>query len=384
MEDTPERLEKVVRTKRRRRAGRRAPGHSGLDDSRESTMTVLLDRGHLTTAYPEVVTSGGRGAAISLTYTEALHAPHADGKKGEKGNRNEVEGKVVTGLRDRFLPDGGRDRAFRTLWWRTFRYVEVAVKTADEPLTISDIRAAFSAYPLRAAREVRVQRSAAPPDPRRRLAHGAAVTRTRRTWTRRTGNSSSTSATRGSRRWCRCMPAGDDRLVRNAIELFDESRIPDGITQSRYPGALPQFIPPFSLFWIGMLHDHWWYAGDATFLKPYLKGARGVLDWFEARLAPSGLLGRMEWWNYADWVDSFPNGEPPMTRDGRVGDPHAAVRARAARGGGPRGRVRQRGASRAISCPRRQDGRRRRRIVLGREEGSARRHAGHARAGAST
>jgi hypothetical protein len=103
--------------------------------------------------------------------------------------------------------------------------------------------------------------------------------------------------------------------VRNAIELFDESRIPDGITQSRYPGDLPQFIPPFSLFWIGMLHDHWWYAGDRTFLKPYLPGARGVLEWFGARLAPSGLLGKLEWWNYADWVDSFEDGEPP-TIDG--------------------------------------------------------------------
>ena len=110
--------------------------------------------------------------------------------------------------------------------------------------------------------------------------------------------------------------SGDDRLVRNAIELFDESRIPDGITQSRYPGELPQFIPPFSLFWIGMLHDHWWYAGDRTFLKPYLRGARGVLEWFQARLAPSGLLGKLEWWNFADWVDSFEDGEPPTNNGG--------------------------------------------------------------------
>ena len=110
---------------------------------------------------------------------------------------------------------------------------------------------------------------------------------------------------------------GDDRLVRNAIELFDESRIPDGITQSRYPSALPQFIPPFSLFWIGMMHDYWWYSGDTAFLKPYLGGARGVLDWFGARVSPSGLLGPLEWWNYADWVESFPNGEPPMQKDGQ-------------------------------------------------------------------
>ncbi len=315
MEDTPERIEKVVRT-----SGGDVPsgvlqGTAVWTIPANSTMTVLLDRGHLTTAYPEVVTSGGRGAAISLTYTEALHAPHADGKKGEKGNRNEVEGKVVTGLRDRFLPDGGRDRAFRTLWWRTFRYVEVAVKTANEPLTISDIRAAFSAFPF----ELRAKFESSDPELRKILDVG---------W--RTARLDAHETYMDTPYWEQLQyigdtriqaivsmyAGGDDRLVRNAIELFDESRIPDGITQSRYPGALPQFIPPFSLFWIGMLHDHWWYAGDATFLKPYLKGARGVLDWFEARLAPSGLLGRMEWWNYADWVDSFPNGEPPMLETG--------------------------------------------------------------------
>ncbi len=135
MEDTPERLEKVART-----SGGDVPagvlqGSMPWTISANSTATVLLDRGHLTTAYPEVMTSGGRGASISMTYTEALHTPRADGGVEDKGNRNEVEGKVVTGLRDRFLPDGGSNRVFRTLWWRTFRYVEVTVKTAGEPLS---------------------------------------------------------------------------------------------------------------------------------------------------------------------------------------------------------------------------------------------------------
>ena len=101
-----------------------------------------------------------------------------------------------------------------------------------------------------------------------------------------------------------------------------------------------------------------------------------MLDWFEARLAPSGLLGRIEWWNYADWVDSFPNGEPPMLETGEsailtlqfVLALREAADLEAAFGS----------ASQAarVSCPRRQDGRRRRGLVLGREEGSARRHAG--------
>ena len=35
---------------------------------------------------------------------------------------------------------------------------------------------------------------------------------------------------------------GDDRLARQAIDAIDDSRVPDGITQSRYPSALPQMI----------------------------------------------------------------------------------------------------------------------------------------------
>ena len=35
---------------------------------------------------------------------------------------------------------------------------------------------------------------------------------------------------------------GDDRLVKNAIESLDESRTPEGLTQSRYPSRLPQYI----------------------------------------------------------------------------------------------------------------------------------------------
>jgi hypothetical protein len=107
--------------------------------------------------------------------------------------------------------------------------------------------------------------------------------------------------------------------VRNAIELFDESRIPDGLTQSRYPTMLPQIIPPFSLSWIGMLHDLHAWGGDTAFAERYLRGAAGVLDWFETRVSASGLLGPLEWWNFVDWVDGhgFEDGEPPSDERGQ-------------------------------------------------------------------
>jgi len=31
---------------------------------------------------------------------------------------------------------------------------------------------------------------------------------------------------------------------------------------SRYPTRLEQYIPGFSLWWIGMVRDYWWYVDD--------------------------------------------------------------------------------------------------------------------------
>ena len=42
-----------------------------------------------------------------------------------------------------------------------------------------------------------------------------------------------------------------------------------------------------------------------------------MLGWFESRLAPSGLLGPLEWWNFVDWVTALQDGVPPLEADGQ-------------------------------------------------------------------
>jgi alpha-L-rhamnosidase len=315
MEDTPERLDHLVRAEGGQVPAGVLKGDAAWTVPARSKVTALFDRALLTTAYPEVIVSGGRGSRLTITYAEALRATRADGKKGDKGNRSQTEGKVITGLKDVFLPDGGDQRLFTTLWWRTYRYVEVVVETADDPVTIADIRGRFTAYPA----ELKAKFTSTDPALRTIFDVG---------W--RTVRLCSHETYMDTPYWEQLQYvgdtriqalvtlylSGDDRLVRNAIQQFDESRMPDGITQSRYPTELPQLIPPFSLFWIGMQHDLWWFGGDRTFAKRYLNGNRAVLDWFNARLAPSGLLGRLEWWNYADWIVGWPHGEPPSVDGG--------------------------------------------------------------------
>lgn len=66
-----------------------------------------------------------------------------------KGNRDEVEGKRFIGYEDKVIADGGEGRDFTTLWWRTWRYVDLTISTADEPLVLEDVYGTFSAYPFR-------------------------------------------------------------------------------------------------------------------------------------------------------------------------------------------------------------------------------------------
>ena len=285
-------------------------GQSPVTIPAHTAATLLFDQSFETTAYPELIVSGGKGSTITLTYAEALW------KGREKGNRNDIQGKKMLGMEDQFLPDGGSQRMFRTLWWRTYRYLQLAVKTGAEPLILNDLRGVFTAYPF----TVHASFESGDPALQKMWQVGWRTARLCAHTTYMDCPYYERLQYGGDTRiqiLISLYMTGDDRLAKNAIELLNESRIPEGITQSRYPSHLPQFIPPFSLFWIGMMHDLWWYRGDTAFLQQYLPGMRDVLGWFGRRISPSGLLGQLEWWNFVDWTPQFKNGVPPEEADGQ-------------------------------------------------------------------
>jgi alpha-L-rhamnosidase len=98
-------------------------GRGALTLAPHSQATILLDQGVLTTGYPVLVTSGGRGSLVRATYSEALY-----GDKRSKGDRRQIEGKQAIGVWDEWLPDGGRKRVFRPLWVRSWRYLELHIE----------------------------------------------------------------------------------------------------------------------------------------------------------------------------------------------------------------------------------------------------------------
>ena len=257
--------------------------------------TILFDQTFLTTAYPELSVSGGRDSQIVLTYSEALFD-----SRMQKGNRDEIEGRKIYGYTDTFLPDGGDNRLFSTLWFRTWRYLQMDIRTKDAPLTINDFYGRFTAYPFKE------NASFSSSDPSIKNIWDAGW-RTARLCANETyfdcpyyEQLQYVGDTR-IQTLISLYVSGDDRLMRNAITSFDDSRIPDGLTQSRYPCSSMQIIPPYSLFWVAMVHDYWMHRDDPQFVKSYLPGIDSVLSWHEKYIGANGMLGPLLWWNFVDW-----------------------------------------------------------------------------------
>ncbi len=287
MEETPQRLEKIVRSENVAVSNAFLLGNAPFTVPARTHAVVLVDRGELTTAYPELVTRGGRDAEVKLTYAESLW------HRTWKGNRNETEGKRMYGYYDIFRPDG-QERMYRPLYFRTYRYLEVDIVTRAEPLTVMDLRGVFTAYPLVHDGEFRCS------DPRlntmwdigwhtlRLCANETFFDCPYYEQLHYTGDDrveAMVALTNSS----------DSRLVKDAILQFYYSQQPEGLNQDRYPSTTPQYIPTYSLDWIRLLHDLWMYRGEEAFIRPLLPAGRLILGWFEDRINEHGVLHNVSW-----------------------------------------------------------------------------------------
>jgi len=295
MEYAPTTVGKVVRTNLP--TAEQFPGTPVVIPA-HAEVEILLDRATMVTGFPELTVSGGDGSQIDIGYTEALYDAHH-----HRGNRNEVGNRVVLGQFDKFVPDGGAHRTFMPLWFRTWRYLELKIKTGDEPLRLDSLKADFTAYPF-------VERASFQSSDPMLARIWEICWRTARLGAHDTYMDTPfweqlqyIDDTRVQTLISYTVP-GDDRLAVQALHAFDESRVPEGITQSRYPASLQQFIPNFALSYIDMLHDYWMYRPDKSIVKRLLPGTRPILEWFLEKQYDDGFLKPLpydaEWHKHED------------------------------------------------------------------------------------
>ena len=278
----------------------RFPQHALIIPS-HSRGRVLIDMGRVLAAYPELTVSGGAGAQVKLTYVEALY----DAQRQRLGDRAAIGDRRALGLTDTFLPDGGANRTFAPLWWRGWRFAELDIQTGEAPLTLERFEAFETGYPF-------VQRA-------RFHSNDEALNQIWRIgWN--TAQFDAHETYMDTAYWEQLQyigdtriqalvtytVSGDPRLPAQALDAFEFSRSVAGpLPQSAYPSRTENPIPPFSLLWIGMLHDFWMYQPEADAARRNLPGARAVLDWYAQQVGADDLVGQTQGWNFIDWANGL-------------------------------------------------------------------------------
>ena len=275
-----------------------------------TTVTVILDAGVVATAWPRLRWQGGQAAEVVIAYAECFKFA------GRKEHRDRIDGEFV-GYRDRVVLSRALHE-WQPLHWRAFRYIELTIQTRDEALQITSLDALTCAYPLTEAQPFRCS------DPQLEKIWEVGL---------RTQRACAHDTFEDCPYYEQLQYAGDaqmqinlvysvfgeQRLPRQAIRFFHWSRLPEGITQSRYPSRPTQVIPSWSLHYVLMLSDWWWQTGDAVAIREEARAAVEVLRWFFDRRDASGLVGALPYWCVADWSPEWVaqyGGNIPGVKDG--------------------------------------------------------------------
>lgn len=261
-------------------------------------VSAVMDFGELLCGFPKVELTGAPGAQIRIVYDEALWA--AD---GSKGNRNEIAGKDARGYLD--ILTIGRDGhvRFEPLWWRTFRFVTLE---ADSPAALVDFQVDETGYPFESQAKFQAD------DPLVREVWDVGLRTVKRCLGETYFDCPYYEQLQyiGDTRLQALIGyylSGEREMQRHAIDTLSWSLMDSGFLQSRYPSRQAQVIPPFSLWWIVMLHDGMLF--DRAPVNPrHLEIAEGILKAW--RQLEEGDPSKAHWC-FADWTPEWQAGVPP-------------------------------------------------------------------------
>ena len=275
-------------------------------------LRFLWDLGDYYCAFPLLDVAGGQGARGRWAWAEGLYDD-----AGTRGNRDEFIGKrVACSMDDTFLCDGRALARFTTPWWRSGRWVEVAVETADAPLELRRLAVEESRYPL----ETRMAFSCDDPT----------LDAVRRICVRGLQNCMHEmfmdcpyfeqqmypGDTRVEMLVLNAI-SGDDRLIRYGMGIFDYARRDDGMVPMNFPSRNVQDSSTYSMCWAMMAGDYVLWHGTNAWLRARLPGLRQTLGALALHENADGLVEGLPGWSFMDWVpewDTFGNAP-----DGRRG-----------------------------------------------------------------
>lgn len=287
---------------------------------------VEISAGELTTGYLSLRMAGGKKSVVKIMTSEAYiqSIPEGFNPTPIKGDRCDWEHGFLNGFTDVYEVCGSTGEAYEPFWFRTFRFVQLDITTAKEPLEIIGFDYLETGYPLEAKTWVETSDKSLKPiwdislRTLKRCMHEtyedcpyyeqlqyAMDSRSQILYT--------------------YMVSADDRLARKCMDDFRRSQRYDGMINSSYPCYGPNVIPGFSIYYIMMLYDHMMYFGDKKFLREHMGAVDGILEFFNRNLDERGLVSKVgglnvfdRYWSFIDWTIQW-NETTGMPRAGMAG-----------------------------------------------------------------
>ncbi|WP_167330796.1 alpha-L-rhamnosidase C-terminal domain-containing protein [Paenibacillus sonchi] len=282
-----------------------------------SKAVIELDAGELTTGYLTIGLRGGQGGIVRILCSECYEDSDSTEQQRKKSDREDTTGKLI-GVTDIYHVAGSQDRTeiYEPFLFRTFRFVRLEMETAGQPLELVFIKYRETGYPLD------VKASFECSDEEMNRIWNMSV-RTLQRCMHETYEDCPYYEQLQYAMDSRLMMlftynlSADDRMARRTIADFYRSRLPSGLLQSRFPSMESQVIPSFCLYWVDMIADHYEHYGDVELVKQYRPAMMELMDWFQAQMTEDGIVGitSQRYWTYFDWVEAWPLGAPPESRE---------------------------------------------------------------------
>lgn len=292
-------------------------GEKALTICAHTEVIVELDAGEEMTGYMRAAFSGGKGAEVSLLYSEAYVQEGFVGPENIpiKADRLDKEKGHLQGYEDIYHVAGigteNEQEIYEPYWFRTFRFVRLHIKTAEEEIAIHSLDYEETGYPLEIATSVRTSDKSLRPiweisertlkrcmhetyedcpfyeqlqyimDARTQILYTYAV-------------------------------SADDRLARKCMDDLRRSQRYDGVLNCSYPNCNTNVIPGFSIYYILMVYDHMMYFGDRTLTAEHMPAIDQILHYFERHLTKEGYVEKVgginmeaRFWSFIDWAKEW-------------------------------------------------------------------------------
>ena len=262
--------------------------------------------------YPFLICSKGKGARVSLSFTESPR----DGRTKRKGDRSEIVGRYLQGFGDTFVCDGREYALFTSPWFRCGRWCRIDIETGDEPLTIEEIALLESRYPLELESEFASPEDASLADVRRICARTMQMCCHEMLFDCPFYEQQMYPGDTRVQLNVLSAMSRDERMIKRAIELFDLGTRDDGMCPFNWPTRGLQEGASYTLCYLCMFGDYAMNHADRAWLRARLPGLRKSMAGIECYENKDGLLVNLPGWNFMDWAEGWRLGTVPGTLDG--------------------------------------------------------------------